>query len=59
MSVLPFKEDADFEAHNSAATKTVEADLREFVAADESHPSAIDDPPTAPKDLITVLQPTG
>ena len=59
MSVLPFKEDADFEAHNSAATKTVETDLREFVADYESHQMAIDDARTDQKDLITVMKSKG
>jgi uncharacterized protein (UPF0335 family) len=49
MSVLPFKEDADFEAHNSAALKTTEAE----------HQSAIDDARRDQKDLITVMKAVG
>jgi uncharacterized protein (UPF0335 family) len=59
MSVLPFKEDADFEAHNSAALKTAEVELREFVADYESHQSAIDDARRDQKDLITVMKAVG
>ena len=59
MSVLPFKEDADFEAHNSAAMKASEAELREFVADYESHQSVIDDARTDQKDLITVMKAKG
>ena len=59
MSVLPFKEDADFEAHNSVALKTTEVELREFVADYESHQSVIDDARRDQKDLITVMKAVG
>jgi uncharacterized protein (UPF0335 family) len=59
MSVLPFKEDADFEGHNSAAMKTTKGDLRDFVADYESHQSVIDDARMDQKDLITVMKAKG
>lgn len=59
MSVLPFKEDSDFEAHNSKAMVNSEADIRQFVSDHEALQREIDDSRTDQKDLVTVMKSKG
>lgn len=59
MSVLPFKEDPDFETHNSKAVVNAEADIRQFVSDHEALQREIDDSRVDQKDLVTVMKSKG
>ena len=59
MSVLPFKEDSDFEAHNSKAMVNAEGELRQFVADYERLQFEIEDCKGDQKDLIVVMKSKG
>jgi uncharacterized protein (UPF0335 family) len=59
MTVLPFKEDSDFEKHNEQASATAASDLRTFVADYESYQCAVDDAKVDQKDLLTVMKSKG
>ena len=55
MSVLPFKEDPDFEAHNSGALEASAEEVRTFIADFEGLQGQIDDAKQDQKDLFTVM----
>jgi len=59
MSVLPFKEDADFKKHNSKVLESSAEDMKEFVRDYQSLQTQLEDVKRDQKDLIVVMKSKG
>lgn len=59
MTVLPFKEDEDFNGHNSKAMESSAEVMQEFVRDYQSLQLQIEDAKHDQKDLITVMKSKG
>jgi uncharacterized protein (UPF0335 family) len=59
MSVIPFKDDADFRKHNQKATEAAAEELRRFVSALEALDMEMADLQRERKDVFTVVRSKG